>query len=271
MKKIITTAIAALFVLQSFVSAEIIETNSIHDLKKYIRPETLVLLDIDNTLMEPTQTLGSDQWFCHRIDYHENLGLNANDALEKALSEWMSIQSVTKVKVVEPGTAELVAELQKDGYTIMGLTTRGLGLSTRTIFQLQSLGIDLTTTAPSKEDVFFMNHHGVLFHGGILFTAGTHKGVALAKLLHQIEHIPESIVFINDKKQNIQEVEVICEKYGVPFTGLRYGYIDEKVNNFRVDIADIQLEHFGHIISDDEAERCIKSTQTCPAHAQLSN
>ena len=66
------------------------------------------MFDIDNTLMEPTQTLGSDQWFYHQKEQYVLKGMTPSDALEQALSEWMSIQSVTKVKVVEPGTKDLV-------------------------------------------------------------------------------------------------------------------------------------------------------------------
>jgi Protein of unknown function (DUF2608) len=240
--------------LATCLQAEIIEADSIHDIRHHIDPETLVIFDIDNTLMEPSQTLGSDQWFYHRIESFKAKGMDQQSALEKSLSEWMSVQSITKVKVVEEGTVELIKRLQNEGYTVMGLTTRGLGLSTRTIFQLDSLNINLTTTAPTHEEVFFMNNHGVLFRGGILFTAGTHKGVALAKFLHLIEKAPDNIVFINDKWSNIREVEVICEKYQVPFIGLRYSYVDEKVANFNQEVADLQWDSFGKILSDEEAE-----------------
>ncbi|MEM1283743.1 MAG: DUF2608 domain-containing protein [Chlamydiota bacterium] len=246
----------------AYVQAEIIEADSIHDIRHHIDPETLVIFDIDNTLMEPAQTLGSDQWFYHRIGEYKAKGMDQQVALEQSLSEWMSVQSITKVKIVEEGTAELIKRLQNEGYTLMGLTTRGLGLSTRTIFQLDSLHINLSVTAPTQEEVFFMNNHGVLFRGGILFTAGSHKGVALAKFLHLIEKTPNNIVFINDKWSNIREVEVICEKYQVPFTGLRYNYVDGKVANFNQDIADLQWEEFGKILSDEDAEKRLLKVRT---------
>ncbi|MEC7840289.1 MAG: DUF2608 domain-containing protein [Chlamydiota bacterium] len=253
MKKKLSLLLLILCFIQSYATSEIIEVNSIHEIKNYIGPETLILFDIDNTLMEPTQTLGSDQWFQHTLKERRNNGMKREDALDLTLSQWMSIQSVTKVKVVEEGTAELIDHLQKEGFTLMGLTTRGLGLSTRTVFQLKSLDINLTTTAPTHEEIFFINHHGVLFRGGILFTAGTNKGMALAKFLHLIGKEPENIVFINDKWSNIREVEVVAEKYQVPFTGLRYSYTDEKVANFNPELAEMQFKEFGHIISDDEA------------------
>ncbi len=254
MRKIFQYLSVVFCFLACYAQAVIIEADSIHDIRNHIDPETLVIFDIDNTLMEPSQTLGSDQWFYHRIGEHKAKGMDQQSALEKSLSEWMSVQSITKVKVVEEGTVELIKRLQDEGYTVMGLTTRGLGLSTRTIFQLESLHINLSVTAPTHEEVFFINNHGVLFRGGILFTAGTHKGLALAKFLHLIEKAPENIVFINDKWSNIREVEVICEKYQVPFIGLRYSYVDEKVANFNHEIADVQWEQFGQILSDEEAE-----------------
>lgn len=258
MRHLITCLFLMVSFLHSSLQAEIIEASSIHEIRHYLTPDTLILFDIDNTLMEPRQTLGSDQWFQYRKKIHMENGLDKKNALEKALSEWMSVQSVTKVQVVEEGTAELVKELQEEGYTLMGLTTRGLGLSTRTIFQLTSLDIDLKATAPSHEEIFFINNHGVLFRGGILFTAGSHKGMALAKFFHEVGKAPGNILFINDKWANIREVEVICEKYGVPFTGLRYSYTDEKVNNLDQDVAKLQWEAFGKILSDEEAKQKVK-------------
>lgn len=257
MKKINYSIFALFTLIQAFLAAEIIETNDIHDIKNYIKPETLVIFDIDNTLIEPVQTLGSDQWFYHRLESSIAKGTNKNDALHKTIAEWSAIQQVTKVKEVQPGTKELIAELQNKGYIIMGLTTRGLGLSTRTIDQLQSVGIDLAVTAPTHAEIFFINNHSVLFRGGTLFTAGTHKGMALIKFLGQIKLAPESVVFINDKRQNIEEVDEICNKCQIPFIGLRYGYLDEKVKSFKNDLADLQLKHFGYIISDDEAEKML--------------
>lgn len=245
-------------VVSVFCNGEIIETMKFSDLKKYITPKTLVILDIDNTLLIPVQELGTDQWFYHRIKYYEKQGLNRTDSLEKALAEWTAIQSVTKVRVVEEGTQDFISGLQKAGYTIMGLTTRGLGLSHRTIEQLKSISIDLSLTAPSQDEVHFMNGgEGILYRKGVLFTAGTNKGQALKRLVDTINYRMENVVFINDKASHIKEIETTCQALGIPFIGLRYGYTDEQVRNFRQDIADVQFEHFGHILSDKNAEELL--------------
>ncbi|MCB1149869.1 MAG: DUF2608 domain-containing protein [Chlamydiia bacterium] len=194
-------------------------------------------------------------------------GKEPHEALEMALSEWMAVQNISKMKLVEPSAAEIVRSLQEAGYTVMGLTTRGLGQSTRTNEQLKTVGIDLSRTAPANEDIFFMNGRGVLFRGGTLFTANTHKGKALFTFLDEAGYKPQRILFINDKRSHILPIEEWADQRGVPFIGLRYGFLDEKVKNLNLEITEIQWEHFGHILSDAEAQKIgeERKLRTCPA------
>lgn len=263
MHRILSYLFAIALVISGSSEATIIETKDINDISKHIKKDTLVLFDIDNTVMVPCQELGTDQWFHHRIDIYQQAGLHPDDALEKALAEWMCVQNVTRVQLVQSGTDELIKRLQKNGYTIMGFTTRGLGLSTRTVQQLQSINVDFNATAPVDHDVFFDNGQGVLFRHGILFTAGSDKGAALEKFLKAIDMKPKSIVFINDKASHIAPVAKFCNKEKIPFTGLRYGLLDDRVANFRKDIAAVQLHHFGHILSDEQAGCVVQ--QICEA------
>ncbi len=257
-----------LFLLAAAAYGEIVEINQMDQVYNYLKPNTLVIFDIDNTIIEPVQTLGSDQWFGHRISHWSDQGLEPDEAVEKALSEWMAVQNITKVKLVEPETARIIKHLQDRGFTVMGLTTRGLGMSTRTNEQLKSVGVHLETTAPTKDDVFFMNERGVLMRGGTLFTANTHKGEALFKFLDKINVEPKMILFINDKRSHIVPMKETASKRGVPFIGLRYNYLDEKVKNLNAELTDIQFEHFGRILSDEEAAEILQEKRqekaVCP-------
>lgn len=246
------------FVLLLFVTAlhgEIIEVTHMNEIHSYLKPDMLVIFDIDNTLIEPVQELGTNQWFENRIREYVSYGYGKHEALEKALREWEAIQNVTKVRIVEEGTQQIIENIQLQRFKMMGLTSRGLSLATLTVSHLNKVGIDLRKNGPTKEEVFFMNTRGVLFRGGILFTAGTHKGKALFKFLDRINDQPKSVLFINDKATHLAQIEETCEERGVPFIGLRYGYLDEKVKNFRKQIAEVQSYFFGHIMSDEAAER----------------
>lgn len=243
----------------------IIETNAFSEILQHIKPDKLILLDIDNTLMDTTQTLGSDQWFSWRINHYIKNGFEPGLALEKALMEWVAIQCLTDVQIAEPGTDKIVKYMQDEGFRVMGLTTRGASLATRTIQQLHTINLDLSKTAPTTKEVIFLNPHEVIFKNGILFTSGTHKGEALFKFLElSKEEIPlesiEEVLFINDKRAHLEQIKETCAERKMPYLGLRYGYLDDKVNNFSEDLALIQFENFGKILSDNEANLLLKGS-----------
>lgn len=248
--------ISSLLLLQSVVFSKIIECNHFLEIYSHIDQKTLIVLDIDDTLLVPEQMLGSDEWFCHRIKAYQAVNYSKNEALEKALAEWEGIRHLSKMKLVEPSTDEIIKDLQAKGYKVMGLTTQGLGLATRTYLQLQSNNIDLTKTAPCSQDCFFLEgDHGILFRHGILFTSGTSKELCFEKLCEVLSFSPEKILFVNDKKTHLADLEKFAEKKGIPFIGLRYGYSDFRKKAFNPFVADYQFEHSScsHLMSDEEA------------------
>lgn len=242
------------------VFSEVVEVENFKDILDYVDGGTLVILDIDDTLLVPVQTLGTDVWFLSRLKQHQQAIQDRTQAFDRALAEWEAIRHLTKVKIVEEGAEEIVNRMQENHIVVMGLTTQGLALATRTVVQLKSLGIDLSKTAPSVVDHYFMNGNtGVLFRQGILFTAGSSKGGALVKLLETIGYQPKTVVFLNDKETHVKDLEAGVASKSIPFTGLRYSYSDSRIASYREDIADIQWTHstFGSILSDEEADRLL--------------
>lgn len=241
---------------------QIIETKKFKEITDYVRPKTLVIVDIDDTLLVPVQTLGTDVWFSSRLEHYLQIIKDPSLALDKTLAEWEAIRHLTDIKIVEEGSDEIISEMQKNNVVIMGLTTQGLALATRTVVQLKALSIDLSKTAPSSQDSYFINgKNGVLYRRGILFTSGTSKGEALLKFLDIINYHPESIIFINDKKAHLQDVEKSVELRKMNFIGLRYSSSDQRVAGFRKEIGDIQWTHstFDHLLSDEEASCLLNS------------
>ncbi len=240
--------------LTSCVSAEIIETNRFRDIFDWIEKDTLVVIDIDNTLIEPVQQLGSDQWFEYRRKMYREQGCAHREAIEKALPEWMAVQSMSKMKLCEEDAKEVVNELQKGGNPVICLTTRGLGLADRTVHQLIDLGVDMREGSPTQEELYFFNERGILFREGTLFTADTHKGEALMLLLDHLKLEPKKVLFINDKENHITPVEQSCNERGIDIIGLRYGVCDSKREALDPKLVEIQWREFGKILSDDEAK-----------------
>ena len=249
----------ALCLSLSSLSSAVYETAHFSELPQYVTPDTLVILDIDVTLLIPDQTLGCDVWFREQLARHQREQMSDDEAWDLALAQWEAVRHLTQVKIVEEGCQEIVSGLQSRGVRVMGLTTQGLALANRTVRQLQSLGIDLSASAPSQQDQYFINGQGVLYRDGVLFTAGTSKGESLLKLLELLDYEPACIVFLNDKMSHIRDLVGPVELVGIPVIGLRYSYSDARVAGYRSEIADIQFRQssFDHILSDEEAQELL--------------
>lgn len=242
------------FLLFSFGYAEIIQIQSINQCQEYIQPEMLLIFDIDNTIMEPVQLLGSDQWLSYQIQQNLKHGMSEQESVMVGLVQWTAVQNQTKVKLVEPVTAEFISRYQKRGWKVMALTTRGLEMASRTIDQLKSIGIDFAESSPMHQEVVFHDIPGCIYRSGILFSSGSSKGNLLLRFLQQNKLQPKKIFFVDDKEKYLIDVEKICIKQHIPFLGIRYGFLDEKVKNFRPEIAREEWKCFGNLISDREAE-----------------
>lgn len=243
-----------IFSVSGFCQIE--ELDRFSNLEKHLTKDTLLILDIDDTLLIPVQMLGSDEWFCYRLKEKEQR-CNSKEALEKTLAEWEAIRHLSQMQIVEPGTEVIITSLQKRGFQIMAMTTQGLALATRTYQQLLQNGFELSSSSPMKGDCFLLvGDHGVLYRKGILFTSGTSKGVALFTLFKQMGFEPKRLVFVNDKESHLKDVEQEAKKMGIEFLGLRYAYADQHKALFSPEVAEYQYNHssFGKILSNEEAQ-----------------
>ena len=242
--------------------SEIIEVKQMHEMKTHLKPDTLIIFDIDNCLIEPKQLLGSDQWGYYQIAKYQKEGLTKKQAFKKVSFEFTAIHNITEVKAVEATTPKLIRELQKKNYPVIALTGRAPDMAAITIHQLSKADYDLTTTTLSEKEIPYNNDKtGVLFKKGILFTALSHKGKALFTLLKKLNYTPKRILFIDDKLSYVTLVEKSCKEHNIPYIGLRYSYLDDKINNFRGDIADKQYEAFKRIPSDQEIAQTLTTKE----------
>ena len=71
-----------------FLFSLIVEAPHFRDLEQYADSDTLVLLDIDDTLLITSQMLGSDVWFCERLHYNQSCISSFRDALDHTLGDF---------------------------------------------------------------------------------------------------------------------------------------------------------------------------------------
>lgn len=240
--------------MSSCLSAEIYESFDIRDMLKHSDPHTLVVTDLNHVLMETVEPLGSDHWAAHEVKRRmkEN-GEGKLEVLHKMVPMWHHILMQSEFKAVEPTTAGVIRQLQRQGNRVVGLTARYIELAYPTIQQLQSIGIDLSLHSLADLDHEVEGGYAAKYLEGVIFVGlKNDKGETLVRLLEQLDHHPKKILFIDDKEKNLHSVAKACEKRGIGFTGLRYGVLDADGESFDPTATKIELDAF---IEKQQAER----------------
>lgn len=236
--------------------AEIIESNHYQDVVKYLTSDTLFVTDLDNTLIRPPQTIGSDQWgTAVQADFAAK-GYPKDQVIDMGVGLFALVQMKTKMIPVESETPALLDQIANQGVPTLGLTARPLNIVDRTVAQVKAIGAHLTGFNARKLDLEFGN--GTLaYKGGVLFV-GAHndKGLILKQLL-KANHLTmfKRIVYIDDKAHHTQAMEDAFAGSVIEIKAIRYGATDSIVKNYDPVLAQEQFAIFsltGKIIPDEE-------------------
>jgi hypothetical protein len=258
--KILLINIGFISVVIAEPSSQIHEINKISEINKYVDSKTMVLFDIDNTILTAEQSLGSDQWFDYYVNKNLSEGKDKNTAVNVALNEWRHIHKYTKVKPLERDTKEVIHSVQAKTPYVYVLSARSGATYKMSRDELTSIGISFNNNMNSKipslqlyETVDSIYKNGLILAG---ITPNSGKGGALKEFIKKsginIKNF-NKIIFIDDKKHNVDDVATASADLGLSFIGLRYSAADVDVKNFTGDIANKQLsflQRCGKLISD---------------------
>jgi len=222
------------------IRSNIIETTSITSLLDHIdHHETLVIFDIDNTILELPDGKGSPQWVMALIKHGQSLGLDYTQAYNIIKPVIHDIFMTTVVKPVEPETALIIAQLQQQNIHVIGLTARSTPTVNDTIKHLDSIAISLKSTGLSLKSPLEIAHlpfpNEIQYQEGILFCGFNPKGSMLQTLLKSTAYTPEKIIFVDDQIKDLASVEKTAAEMKIPFIGFHYTHLAEKVHNFVLD------------------------------------
>ena len=236
---------------------KLVQTVSLKAILLEITKGAVVLLDIDNNVAKTQQQLASDQWFRWRISQ----GKKAGESFEAALDDWTMLMFKTKMEPAEPEVAATVKEIQRRATTI-AVTSRGMRLGTRTVTQLEEIGVDFTKSAPTQQEIFWPrgfngNAEHVLYEKGILFSAGQNKGLAMKKLFAKLSMKPSKVIFADDSLAHVEHVRQACTELDIPFVGFHNIGLQDWVKELDPKLTALQYAGFARIPSDEEVQEAI--------------
>lgn len=203
----------------------------LHQQLATLNEKSLVIFDRDDTLLQGidcldqiTRTLFVQQW-------KEMYEPQKTDVVYKA--ELAKKIANAKPTLVDENAPALIKELQNRGVKVIGLT-RGcygknivdINVEDLTIAAFASAGICLHQAFEEYSGSVLTsvtnNGYQPLFKSGILFSNTCDKGKTLEAFLALVAWRPDRIIFVDDKKHYVQEVERIAEELNIIFTGLHY-------------------------------------------------
>ncbi|BDC34207.1 hypothetical protein Noda2021_01650 [Candidatus Dependentiae bacterium Noda2021] len=192
--------------------------------------KTLVVFDIDNTLLHPKTDLGSDQWFTHLVHHHVSKGCDIEKAINQVLPVYRHVNHHIDLIPTEPDLADTVAIIKEKSDMVMCLTARSMPLAEVTHAQLQKNNLHfhvpyVITHQPQLKHPW-LHLHGVVYGGN------NNKGEVLFAFLESVQYHPERVIIIDDKEKNLQAIKTACEQRSIECIALRYAGCDARVSEF---------------------------------------
>lgn len=219
------------------IQSQVIESNCIEDVKKFIDKDTLFIFDFDNVLIEGKKDFGFDAWFCAMVGELEAGGIERSDAVNKLLPIYQKIQRTAEVSPVDVRTKAMIEDLKSQGYNVMILTVRSFCLVNSVFRQLKSVEIDIENGCIPEDGINkALTKVDANYSNGVLLCNGYHKGNALKAFLDGKPDLKvKKIVFVDDKLKNIEAVKATSQEMGINFVGIRYGLTDARTKAYLLD------------------------------------
>lgn len=206
--------------------------------KKHGPKKVIAVFDIDNTLLAMKQDFGSDQWFGWQSGLIKNQKLEM--AVDKSFQSLLDINekifAVSTMRLTQKDIPSLIQKLQKQGITVIALTSRSPNLRNSTERELRRNKVDLTKTTIGTgiPAAFIPTGHKrlVSFMNGVYMTSGQHKGKMLKYLMDHFKKTYSGVVFVDDHKKHTKAVFKTFGK-DTDVNVYRYGKEDPLVERFK--------------------------------------
>lgn len=198
--------------------------------------QTLAIFDIDMVLVQPSEP-------AFQMANIRRYGEISKRIMKEVPAEkqmlFLSLMTLSSNPVlIDDRIPEYLQGILQRGIPSMGLTANLTGsfgsiknMEQWRINSLRCLGIDFSKTAPYPDSLIFndlASYRGnySTYLNGVFFVNGTcvAKGEALLAFLEKTNFMPNKIIFVDDREDNLKSMEAAIQKFGKPieFRGLHF-------------------------------------------------
>lgn len=235
-------------------------SDALGEVKEHGAEKTLVVFDIDNTLLAANHDLGSDAWWGwqSKLIKSGDLAQAVAPDIDGLIDAQYILYRLGNMRETQEDADELVARIQDLGVSVIALTARGSEVRDVTMRELRHNGYDFTKSAIGEDGGFAGNYlpyeletleayglsrqdaeawrlkapKAVSYVNGVFMASGQHKGAMLRTLLKKVNRSFDAIIFVDDKEKNTNKMTQGFEGTAVDLTTIRYTREDAVVAAF---------------------------------------
>lgn len=247
-----------------------LQTNSLTEVKslldKEVDQETLVIFDVDDVLIAPTDEFAITDPIRKKLSKELKQKYD-REKYQTLLSDFFIKRTV---RLVNPRIIDLLRNLKTQNIPTTALTGWWTGkfgsilaMEELRFKGLNDVNISFVGMSPFKKQMQFpalKTKGGVpIVKNGIILTALADKGDTLLAVLNKGNLNFKKIIFIDDDLAQVESVKKACQKIGVNFIGIHYTEakliplpkLNEEMEKLRFEI--LEKEHIW--LSDQELEK----------------
>jgi hypothetical protein len=223
--------------------SQVVEYSSISDVLQHLTAplsHTVLVFDIDNTLIKPQGWIGGSSWFEHLLHEKVAVGMAQQEAYTSVVELCTQLQPYLTWLPVEQETVATVQQFQKSGAQVLAMTGRGPEQAEITVRQLQSIGLSFVHSCPS----ITLIDSWYTIQEGVVFSSFYEKGKVLVDFLSKVTAPISTVICIDDMLRNIQSIEraLIKHRSDLAFIGVQYTHLNDEVAAFNPAEADEEFK-----------------------------
>jgi FMN phosphatase YigB (HAD superfamily) len=247
-----------------------------------LKENSLVIFDVDDTLIIPGDRIlrTGNAAVMNRL-VREILNNHALVPIDKYPEDYLHSQVLLGWGgiLIDQKVLTLIKYMQEKHIKVIALTNVGTGpfgtiqsQEDLRFEELTQVGIDFSQAFPHHPYLVFpalavVESSPPVFKQGILFSAYVPKGEVLRAFLKHMKWKPTHILFVDDRKKQIDSVEAVMQEEGIEVTSFYYQAVkhmprelDEKLGEFQFKY----LAEHGVWLNDEKAKKLLDQAEKMP-------
>lgn len=240
-----------------------INSVTVNDLFKKINATSLILINIDNTIITPKSVMfrytSPYKGFIDELSSLAKYQTNINEVIARLILQ-------RQVMLVEPNWPKFIDKLKETGAMVFGFTKNNSAYNKIKNFeewqysQLNNLAIKFTNKINNK-DIFKFDETNItspVFYKGIIFTGSLNKAKTLEEFMNITNITPSHILIFENTKIELNYINNFLQTIDLDYYGVEYLAAAELAGSPEADIVKLQQELFlktGKWLEDDDAKQ----------------